>query len=212
MTKLSSLTLIATLLLSNTLSAQKIRATETTAKIGGASNPALAVMVYETDENTVEKEWKTLMKKSRGKVSESGGEMVAANVVIKEASKDTLTVTSKTSKEDEGIKLIVMVEPQSEISGMKRIMEDFARKLTKESIADQQKDAEKNLDKEERNLARLVRDNSDLHRDIERYNDKIKDAEKDIKKNMSNQEEMKKVVEEKRKLRDAVKDKAIHVD
>jgi hypothetical protein len=216
MTKIFPTTLITILLLSNTLSAQKIRATETTEKIGGGKNPSLAVMIYETDESTVLKEWKSLMKKNDGKVSESHGEMVAKNVLLNPARaglhSDTLTVYARTEKADEGIKLIVSMEPSSETAGMKRIMEDFARKLTKESIATQQKDAEKELDKEERNLARLVRDNSDLHNDITRYNDKIKKAEDDIKENLRDQEDKKRVVEVKRKLLDAVKDKAIHVD
>ncbi|MBK5286349.1 MAG: hypothetical protein JJE25_13195, partial [Bacteroidia bacterium] len=205
MTKLPILTLIAALLLSNTLNAQKIRATEIASQIGGGGSPAYAVMVYETDESTVEKEWKSLMKKNDGKTSDSRGVLIARNVLLKDLSNDTVTVYSKTEKEKEGIRLTVTTSRSLDASGLKRIMENFARQLTKESIADQQKDAVKELEKQERTLERLVRDNSDLHKDIERYNDKIKDAEKDIKKNLNDQEDMKRTVAEKRKLLDAIK-------
>jgi septal ring factor EnvC (AmiA/AmiB activator) len=194
-----------------TLSAQRIRAVETSDKLGDATK-AVTVMVFETPQSTVEKEWKSFMKKNDGKLSTESGVIVAHNVLIKELGNYVVTVYARAEKEDDGVKLIVSVAPESELTGMKRVIENFSRELTKESIAEQQKDAEKDLDNAERMLAHLERDNSDLHNTITRLNEKIKDAEKDIEKNLKAQEDAKKVLEEKRKNLNAVKDKAINVN
>ena len=197
--------------LSISIYAQSIRAVETSDKLVDA-NKALSVMVYETPQSTVEKEWKSFMKKNDGKISTEHGAIVANNVLLKELSSNIVTVYARVEKDDNAVKLIVAVVPESELSGMKRIMENFSRELTKESIAAQQKDAEKALDAAERHQARLERDNSDLHNAITRFNDKIKEAEEDIKENLKAQEEAKKVLDEKRKSLNAVKDKAISVN
>lgn len=199
------------ILLSVSIYAQSIRAVETSDKLVDA-NKALSVMVYETAQSTVEKEWKSFMKKNDGKISTEHGAIVANNVLLKELSSNIVTVYARVEKDDNAVKLIVAVVPESELSGMKRILENFSRELTKESIAEQQKDAEKALDAAERYLSHLERDNSDLHNAITKYNEKIKDAEKDIQDNLKAQEEAKKVLDEKRKSLNAVKDKAISVN
>ena len=204
-------TLIVLIFFSISLYAQRIRAVETSDKVGDADK-ALAVMVYETPAGTVEKEWKSFMKKNDGKLSTERGAVVAHNVLIKELGNYAVTVYGRFEKEDEGVKLIVAVAPESEMSGMKRIIENFSRELTRESIAAQQKDAEKALDAAERHLARLERDNTDLHNAITRFNEKIKESEESIKDNVKAQEEAKKVLDEKRKSLSAVKDKAINVN
>jgi hypothetical protein len=191
--------------------AQNIRAVETSDKLVDA-NKALSVMVYETPQSTVEKEWKSFMKKNDGKISTEHGAIVANNVLLKELGSNIVTVYARVEKDDNAVKLIVAVVPESELSGMKRIMENFSRELTKESIADQQKDAEKALDNAERLLTHLERDNSDLHNSVTRLNDKIKDTEKDIQDNLKAQDEAKKILDEKRKSLNAVKDKAININ
>lgn len=199
------------ILFSASLYAQRIKAVETSDKIGDMTK-ALAVLVYETPQSTVEKEWKSFMKKNDGKIDTQHGAMVATNVVIKELGTTVMTIYARFDKEDDAVKLIVAVAPESEMTGMKRIMENFSRELTKESIAGQQKDAEKEMDNAQRALARLERDNSDLHNDINHYNDKIKDTEKNIQDNLKAQDDAKKVLETKKKNLDTVKDKAIHID
>ena len=193
------------------VNAQRIKAVEASDKIGDAAK-SLTVMVYETPENTVEKEWKSFMKKNDGKISTEQGAMVAHNVVLKALGSYAVTVYARISEDDEGIKLMVGVVPESNTDGMKSIVENFARQLTKESIAEQQKEAERVLESAERNLIRLERDNSDLHNTITRANEKIKEAEKDIVENLKAQEEAKKAINVKRKNLDLVKDKAINVN
>ena len=205
------MTLSVLIFLVTAASAQRIKAVETSDKIGDASK-SLIVMVYETPENTVEKEWKSFMKKNDGKISNEKGAMVAHNVLIKELGQYTVTIYARFDGDDDGIKLIVGVVPESNTSGMKGIIEDFARRLTKESIKEQQKEAERVLESAERNLTRLERDNSDLHNTITRSNEKIKQAEQDIRENEKAQDEAKKAINEKRKNLEIIKDKAINVN
>ena len=194
------------LFFTSSLTAQKIAAKESGEMLGSENYSALAVMVYETDENTVEKEWKSLMKKHDAKVSESHGVIMAENVVMEEISSSPVSVYAKVKKAESGTKLLVAISG-GDSEAMKRIMENFSRKLVKESVAMQQKEAEKELAKTERELEALQRDNSDLHNDIDRYKEKIRDAENNIQKNLKTQEEARKAVEAQRKAVEAVKEK-----
>src|ERR1041385_2163427 len=101
-------TLYMLMMFSITLSAQRIRAVETSDKLGDATK-ALTVMVFETPQNTVEKEWKSFMKKNDGKLSTEGGAIVAHNVLIKELGNYVVTVYARVEKEDDGVKLIVEI-------------------------------------------------------------------------------------------------------
>ena len=220
--KTSALILFVVLSISLPLKAQRISAEEENENLGGGVNPAVSVIVYETDESTVQKEWKSLMKKNDAKVSNSHGESFAENAMLKDISADTLGIYSKTKKEGNGVRLTVAMKTGgqflspakngAEISRMKKLLEDFARRLTKESIMEQTKDAEKVYEKDVRKQEELVRDNTDLHKDIEKYKDKIQRAEDDIKKNLKEQEEAKKKIELQKKVVDALKEKAVKVE
>ena len=220
--KTSGATLFSILFFSAAVHAQRINATDENENLGGGINPAVSVIVYETDESTVQKEWKSLMKKGDAKVSNLHGESFAHNALLKDISADKLDIFSKTKKEDNGIKLIVVMKSggqflsppknSGELSRMKRMLEDFARKRTKESIMEQSRLAEKVYDKDVRKQQDLVRENEDLHRDIERYKDKIQNAEADIKKNLQSQEDAKKKIELQKKVVEAIKEKAIKVE
>ena len=224
-----SITIGSILLIATTLFAQKIKVKEENENLGGGSNPALVVVIYETDENTVEKAWRNFMKKYDAKVSNSGGEIFADNALIKDISTNTMDIYAKTKKEDNGTKLIVAInmggafmspsQHGTATNKMEKMLEDFARNLAKESIADQQKLAEKELEKLTRKQEHLVKDNEGLHNDIEKYKDKIqkaqddiKKAEDDITKNLKDQEEAKKAMEVQKKVVETVKEKANKVD
>ena len=214
--------LFLSILLTISVSAQRISATEGTENVGGGLNPALSVTIYETDESTIQKEWKSLMKKQDAKVSRSGDETFADNALMKDVSSDTLDIYAKTKKDGDGIKLSVAMHSggqfltasknSGEFSRMKKVMEEFARRLTKESIMEQHKEAEKVYDKNVRHQQDLVKENEDLHRDIEHYKDKIQKAEEDIKKNLQAQENAKKAIEKQKQVVDAIKDKASKVE
>src|SRR5262245_18838701 len=118
-------TLSVLIFLGTTLNAQHIKAVETSDKVGEASK-ALTVMVYETPAGTVEKEWKSFMKKNDGKISIEHGAMAAHNVILKGLGAYTVTVYSRVEEENEGVKLIVSVVPESNTEGMKNIIENFS--------------------------------------------------------------------------------------
>src|ERR1044071_6426989 len=88
------------------LGAQNIRAIETSDKLVDANN-ALSVMVYETPQSTVEKEWKSFMKKNDGKISSEHGALIANNVLLKELGSNIVTVYARADKDDNAVKLIV---------------------------------------------------------------------------------------------------------
>jgi len=67
-----------------------------------------------------------------------------------------------------------------------------------------QQDALKKLEKNQRNLERK---NTDLHSDIEDYKKKIAKAENDIQINLKQQDDSKKQVENQRKLVDEIQKK-----
>src|SRR5689334_1280464 len=123
-------TLFGLIFFSTGLYAQRIRAVEVSDKVGDGGK-AISVMVYETPQSTVEKEWKSFMKKNDGKISTEHGTMVAHDVLLKDLSTYTLTVYARFEKENDGVSLIVSVAPASEMAGMQRIMENFSRELTK---------------------------------------------------------------------------------
>jgi hypothetical protein len=180
------------------------------------------VIVYETDESQILKEWKSLMKKYDAKVSKESGDLFADNTLLKDVSNDTLDVYARTKKDDNGIKLMVAMQTggqflspsknSGEFSRMKNLLEDFARRLTKASIMQQHKEAEKVYDKAVRTQAELVRENEDLNKDIENYKQKIRDAEENIKKNIAAQENAKKAIEKQKAVVDAIQKKALKVE
>ena len=220
---IKTLTLItcATLFVAS-VSAQKIKVKQESENLGGGSNPALTVVIYETDEKTVEKEWKSFMKKYDAKVSNSGGEIFADNAMIKAISPNTLDIYAKTKKEDNGTRLYVAVnmggafmspgQHSSETKTMEKMLEDFARDLAKESVAAQLKEAEKEQEKLEKKQEQLVKQNGNLHDDIEKYKEKIKKAEEETSENLKNQEESKKAIETHKKIVDEIKIKASKID
>ncbi len=205
-----------------TVCAQKIKVKEESENLGGGSNPALSVVVYETDENTVEKEWKSLMKKYDAKVSNSGGEIFADNALVRDIGANTVDVYAKVKKEENGTRLVIAVnlggafmspsQHSKETKVFEKMLEDFARNLAKESVAAQLKLAQKEQEKMEKKQERLVKDNENLHNDIEKYKEKIKKAEDDITQNLKDQEESKKNIESQKKAVEAVQQKASKIE
>lgn len=208
--------------ISTSVFAQKIKVKNENENLGGGSHPTFTVIVYETDEKTVEKEWKSLMKDYKAKVSSSGDGLLADNALIKDIGTNTLDIYSKTKKEENGTKLYVAIDmggtfmsPSQHASAsrtIEKIMENFARNLAKESVASQQKTAERDLDKLTKQNDRLIRDNESLHKDIENYKNKIQKAEDEITKNLKEQEVSKQNIEAQKKVVADVVEKAKKID
>jgi hypothetical protein len=215
-------TLMAVAALSIPALAQKIQVSESSENIGGGSNNALVVTIYETDADEIEKEWKSLMKGYDAKVSSKDG-IFADNALIKSMGPNTMDIYAKTVKvKDKEVKLIVGFDlggaylssskHGDQYKEAKKIVHDFAVKMTKEGIGGQMKAAEKVLDKLTDQQKDLVKDQEGLQKDIEDYKAKIKKAEDDIVKNKSEQEKKKQEVEAQKKVVDAISQKQKAVD
>jgi len=159
-------------------SAQKVKVTESTERIGGGKNPALVVTIYEISPEEVEKEWKSLMKNFKGKVS-MGDEIFADNAVIKKINdNNTIDVYARAEKIKEGeTKLIVAFDlggaflssssHKDKFSEAKTLVYDFAVKAMRDAIIAQRKSAEKQLSKLEGEQKDLEKQKSKLENDIE---------------------------------------------
>jgi hypothetical protein len=214
------LILVANLLLLNTLLfAQKIKISEKNENLGGGKHNALLVPIYEADEKTVEKEWKNLLKKYNAKMATIGDEQFGDNAVIKDISNNTIDIYWKLEKAAENsTKLIAAYDlggaflsadtHKKEYKIIETIMYDFALGLTKKTVANQLKDAQREGEKRDKKLKNLVEKNEDLHKDIEGYRAKIKVAEDNIVLNLANQKDAKALVDAQNKILDDINIKA----
>ncbi len=210
MKKLFTLLLLASSMFAQS---QEINVKEDNEKINGSSNSVLTVIIYETDDNTVEKQWKSLMKDYNAKVSTSK-EIFADNALIKDLSANTVDIYAITKKSDENVKLIVGVdmggiflssEKSTEYKVMEKIIKNFAIELTKNAIQEKLDAAEKEQKKRENTYNDLVKENKSLNKDIEDYKSKISKAEQDIITNEKDQKTAKNASEEQQKAVDAIK-------
>lgn len=209
--------------------AQKIKVSQSSAKIGGGRNNALSVTIYEVKDNEVLKEWKSLIKGYGGKVSSK----FADDVSIPSISENTIDIYTTAVKDKDNTILIVgfdlggvyLSSGHSGYKSAERILYDFAVMMTKKGIARLLKGEEKILAKSEKNFEQLIKDNEKLHKeveglrqDIERYKDQIEGAKKDIEHaekeivtNLNDQKKAKAEVEEKKKIVQKVTDRQKNV-
>lgn len=203
--------------------AQKITVSESTENIGGGSNNALTVTIYEADIEDINKEWKSIMKDYHAKVSSQDNGLFADNAVIKPMGNNTVDVYSRAEKgKDNEVKFIAAFDlggaymssskhpDQYQIA--KKMVYDFAMKMTKESIAGQLKAAQKVLEKMNREQKDLEKDQEERKKDIEDYKAKIKKAEDDIVKNKADQEKKKAEIGAQQKVVETIsaKDKGVN--
>ncbi len=206
-------------LLASTLSAQKLRVSERNENLGGSKHNALWVPIYEADDKMIEKEWKSLLKKYNAKMATLGDEQFGDNAVIKDISNNTIDIYWKLEKGSDGsTKLIAAYDlggaylssdtHKKEYKVVETIMVDFALELTKKTITNQLKDAQRESEKREKKLKNLVGDNEDLHKDIDNYKAKIKTAEDNITLNIASQKEAKVLLDAQSKILEDIKIKA----
>ena len=202
--------IIIFLILISTFSfSQKIKVKSNREDIGGSKHDVLVVTIYQADENTIEKAWKSLMKGYGAKVS-TGSEIVSKNATIKDITEKPIDVYAKIKKNSDGFTLIVGFDlggaflseslHSDKYKYAEKIVSDFANDVTKEAFENLIKDQTKILEGLQRKQEKLVKENEGLHSDIEKYKKRIQDAEYDIKKNMSNQDNMKSDIEKQKSV------------
>lgn len=213
-----SLLLLVLPLLAIHLNAQKIKISveEKNSSIGGSSHNCLVVVIYDSNQDDIEKEWKSKMKGYDAKVS-GKDEIFADNAVIKTISENTCDVYARAEKgsNDNEIKFTVgfllgetWLSNSSNSAAYKaaeQIVKEFAKKMTQESIDDKVKAQVKILDKMNSEQESLTKKNKDLKDDITSYQEKIKKAEADIKTNEDDNAKKKAEIEIQQKALDAVK-------
>ncbi|MDQ3191550.1 MAG: hypothetical protein M3Q58_08150 [Bacteroidota bacterium] len=203
--KKNILLLILTVFTVQLMAQKKISVSESSENIGNGKNNSLIVTIYESNTSDIEKEWKSIMKSYGAKVS-SKKEIFADDATIKVLGPNTVDVYARAEDNKNGsIKFIVgfdlggafvsSSQHSAEYKEVKKILHDFAVKMSKEAVESQMKDAEKQQKKNEKDFESLVKDKSSLEKDIENYKSKIKSAEEDIQKNLKEQEAKKKEVE-----------------
>jgi hypothetical protein len=218
-------TIIIALLAFTTVSsyAQKIKVEEEKNNIGGGKNPSLVVTIYEASDDDINSGWKSIMKGYNGKISSKDGGHIADNVVIKDLSNNTCDVYYRVEKvKDNEYKLIVAVnlggafmnpsDHKAQNDYFKKLMKDYAIKVSKDAIAGQLKDASKMLSKMESQQKDLEKEQDGLKKDIENYKSKIKRAEDDIVKNNTDQGKKKSEIDAQKKVVDAITKKKDAVD
>lgn len=179
------------------LSAQKIEVEE--------SGDALITSVYDTDIDDVQKQWKRLMKDYDGKVDIKKEKVTATGALIKTMGSCTFNITASMEKrKDDEVRLMVLFDPVASLdqqapdrskymSEAKRIVKDFAYKLSLQSVSEKEEGAQKLHDKLVGQHEDLMKANKSLHNDIVNYYSKISDARRDSTINVK---EMKKKQEE----------------
>lgn len=217
------LTASITLLTLGSAFGQKINVAEQNVAIGGGNNNALVVTIYEASPDDIEKEWKSKMKDFDAKVSSKDGGHFGDNAMIKSMGTNFIDIYSRAEKVKQGeTKLIVAFDlggaylsssqHGAQFQEAKKIVQEFAVKMTRESIADQVKAAQKVHEKLVDQHQDLIKDQKNLEEDIVEYKAKIKKAEEDIVKNKSEQEKKKAEAEAQKKVVDAIiqKEKAVN--
>ena len=209
--------------------AQKIKVTESTENVGGSKKNALVVNIYNTDPSDIESKWKSLMKDYRGKTSTKDGVFADNAVITPINGNNTIDVYAKTVKGKDGeVKLMVAFdlggaylnssEHKDKYNEAQKIVYEFAVKTTREAIAGQRKEAEKQLEKIEDQQKDLTRSNEksssnidDYKKKIEDYKQRIKEAEDNIAKNKTELEKKKQEFDAQKKVVDefTAKEKAV---
>jgi hypothetical protein len=221
--------LSAAILLSFALGAQNysIQVTESNEPIGSGNNNALVVIIYETDIETVEKEWKSRVKDfNTEKTSLNKHTLFADNATIKEMGNNTVDIYTNFAekKDDRSVRMVVAFDlggaylsssqHKDKFEVAKKILKEFAVKLTKEGVENQMKQASKALEKLMDKQADLEKGKKNMEQRIAEDKEKIKKAEEDIKKNEENiklnqkdQDEQKKLIEAQKKVVEETKKK-----
>ncbi|MFC2114703.1 hypothetical protein ACFLRI_05085, partial [Bacteroidota bacterium] len=173
--------------------------------LGGDKNNTLSVTIYETNEETVTKEWKNLLKKMGAKITIKD-EISATNANLKDMSDLPFNCFSSiTTIDHKTIQLNVCVylgggylnyaEHAGKYKTFAKLMSDFAQKITIESIENELKMAKDSKKLKEEELSRLVSDKGKLESRIREWESEIQKAKDDIEINILEQQSKRKEVQ-----------------
>lgn len=188
----------------------KIQVDEKKVSIADGKNNAFVVKIYDTDESTVKKAWRSLMKSYNAKVKSKNG-IFADNAEIIPISTKTVDVYATFNEKDGIVTMSVAFDvglndflssatDQVASDAAKKILYDFAFEQTKKGMERKKKEEEKELDKLKKKQKQLESKKKSLERNIENWQKQIKKAEEEIEQNKKDQEENKKAIKEQENL------------
>ncbi|MCI5059220.1 MAG: hypothetical protein MRY83_24115 [Flavobacteriales bacterium] len=187
-----------------------IKVTEGTEVLGGKTNNAMTVTIYEATVKEVEKAFKAELKKNKAKVSVKK-EIFGDNAAFSSLGDNTVDVYAKVvDKGDKKCDLQVAVdlggafmsskEHKTKYDAFRNYLYGFAVSTTKEAIAGQTKEAEKLQGTMEKDLEKLKSEKEDLEKLIKDCEAKIEQAKKDIETNKENQTKKGKDIEKQKEV------------
>ena len=176
-----------------------IQITESNEAIGVGKNNAMVVNVFENDLDKVEKEWKNTIKNYKNeKTNLHHHSLFADNVVINEISTGTVDIYTNfiEKKDNKSVGMIVAFDlggvymssnqHGDKFLAAKKIVYDFAVKVTKAALDEQLSVENKKLEKLLEKKDDLEKDKINMNSRIEEDRDRIKKAQEDIAKNEEN--------------------------
>lgn len=195
---------------------QRIEVKETTGQFRTGNKNSIVTTVYHSDLKTVTKEFQSLLKSYKGKVSSKKGEIFGDDLLITSISNNTLDVYAiiKETKDgdievtaafDLGGACISSSLNSDQYTRASDIIREFALKITEKGYAEYLKSEEKNLKEAKKEYEKMVDLKKDLTKDNEDYKKKIEDNEKEIEKLTKDIEEKGKEVKEQEEAFDKLK-------
>lgn len=203
--------------------AQKTKVQDVTESFGGFTNPGFAVTIMEADADLVEQEWKSFLKSYGGTKSNKGGEIVGKNAKIGALSDAPITIFAKIkerSKTETNFSCAFVINgsylnpsnDNSKAENCRKMIYDFAVRVSKMGLAEQIKREEKEWNKLSKQQKGLVDDKTGLEKDVVEYQNKIKKAQQDIENNVKDQQAKQKDIDIQKKIIDDLKIKGTKID
>jgi hypothetical protein len=190
-----------------TVFSQRIEVKETTGQFRSGNKNSIVTTVYHSDIKTVTKEFTSLLKSYKGKVSSKKGEIFGDDLMITSMSNNTIDVYAIIKETKDGdIEVTAAFDLggaciSSSLNGEQfgrasDIMREFALKITEKGYAGFLKAEEKNLKDTKKEYEKMVDLKKDMIKENENYKKKIEQNEKEIDKLTKNIEDKGKEVKE----------------
>lgn len=173
------------------VNAQKVEVT--------TAGDAVVTTIYEKEVNDVMREWKSLMKKNKGKIESEDKKVIARAAVINSISDGGFDVIATFDEPKKGeVKMTVLFDPLAYsttgtpdkskfIGDEKKFVKEFAVEQTKEGIKELLKLEQKALDKLTDQQKDMQKRKEKLEAEIQRDQDEIKKDQDEIKQNVEDQ-------------------------
>jgi len=184
---------------------QQIKVTESKMKIAGDNNNALVVLIKETDKKQITKEWTSLMKKHKAKVS-GKKEIFADDAILPFISNNTVDVYAIADQVKNDVRLVVAFDlggaflnskdHSPQFKAAETMLYEFAVEISKQNVQSNLSAEKKKLSGLEKQQSKLKKDTDKMIKENEKMRKKIADNEKVIKDNQKVQEKLDKEVNE----------------